>query len=71
MDYFKDTKTQISPCIAAKAKYALKLSNKKSNNLKKCTYEYWCKVIDTFISQNSLSNEVSQNAKNQFKNLIN
>lgn len=31
MDYFKETKTQISPCIAAKAKFALKLTKIKPN----------------------------------------
>jgi hypothetical protein len=35
MDYFHDTKIQISPCIAAKAKFALNLSKKKPLNAKK------------------------------------
>jgi|TARA_B110000908_G_C9976714_1_gene323636 hypothetical protein len=34
MDYFKGTKTQIAPCIAAKAKFALNLTKKKPSNSK-------------------------------------
>jgi len=34
MDYFKGTKTQISPCIAAKAKFALNLTKKNLATLK-------------------------------------
>ena len=71
MDYFKGTKTQISPCIAAKAKFVLNLTKKKPNNTKTCSYTYWCEVIETFSSQNNLSNKVTEEAKNRFKNLIN
>lgn len=54
MDYFKGTTTQISPCIVAKAKYALNIKTKKPGNKKSCSYEYWCRVIDTlsFFVQN-------------------
>lgn len=34
MGYFKGTKTKISPCIAAKAKFALNLTDKKPSNTK-------------------------------------
>jgi hypothetical protein len=51
MYYFKGTKTQISPFVAAKAKYALNLTNEKPSNSKICRYEYWCKVVET-ISTN-------------------
>lgn len=71
MDYFKGTKTQSSPCIAAKAKFALSLTLNKPTNTKICSYEYWCKVIETFASQNNLSNRTAEEAKNKFKSLIN
>ena len=54
MDYFKGIKTQISPCVAAKAKFALDLTKKKPSNTKTCSYDYWFKVIETFASQNNL-----------------
>ena len=70
MDYIKGTKTQISPCIAAKAKFALNLTKKKPSNTKTCSYDYWCKVIETFASQNNLSDNTAEEAKNKFKSLI-
>lgn len=70
MDYFKGTKTQISPCIAAKAKFALNLTKKKPSNTKTCSYDYWCNVIDTFSSQNKISSKTAEEAKNKFKLLI-
>lgn len=70
MDYFKGTQTQISPCIAAKAKFALNLTKKKPSNTKKSSYDYWCNVIETFASHNNLSNKAAEEAKNKFKSLI-
>ena len=70
MDYFKGTKTQISPCIAAKAKFALNLTKKKPSNTKTCSYDYWSKVIETFASQNNLKDKTVEEAKNNFKSLI-
>jgi len=70
MDYFKGTKTQISPCIAAKAKFALNLTKKKPSNTKTCSYDYWCDVIETFSSQNNLSGKTAEEARNKFKSLI-
>lgn len=70
MDYFKGTKTQISPCIAAKAKFALNLTQYKPTNTKTCSYEYWCKVIKTLSSQKKLQNKITEEAKSKFKYLI-
>ena len=70
MHYFKGTKTQISPCIAAKARFALNLTKKKPSNNKTCSYDYWCNVIETFSSQNNLSGKTVEEAKNKFKSLI-
>ncbi len=70
MDYFKGTKTQISPCIAAKAKFALNLTKKKPTNTKTSSYSYWCKVIETFSFTNNLSAKTAESAKSQFKSLL-
>jgi|TARA_B110000967_G_C18581603_1_gene409992 hypothetical protein len=70
MDYFKGTKTQISPCIAAKAKFALNPTKKKPSNTKTCSYVYWCRVIETISSQKNLSGKTAEEAKNKFKPLI-
>lgn len=67
MDYFRGTKIQISPCIAAKAKYALNLTSKKPINNKICGIDYWCKVIDTFSLKNNLTSKNTEEAKNKFK----
>ena len=70
MDYFKGTKTQISPCIAAQAKFALNLTKKKPTNTKKCSHIYWCRVIKTFSSRNNLSVKAAEKGEKQFKFLI-
>ena len=71
MDYFKGTTTQISPCIVAKAKYALNIKTKKPGNKKSCSYEYWCRVIDTLTTSYNISNKISDEAKMNFlKNVI-
>lgn len=63
MDYFKGTKIQISPCIAAKAKFALKITIKKPTNIKTCSHEYWFKVIETFSSQYNISENTASEAQ--------
>lgn len=69
MKYFKGTTTQISSCIAAKAKFALNITNKKPTNTKTCSYSYWCKVIEDYSLQHNLSAKIAEAAKNQFKSL--
>ena len=70
MDYFEGKKTQISPCIVAKAKYALNIKTKKPGNIKSCSYEYWCKVIDTLSTSYNISNKISDEAKMNFQSFI-
>jgi len=70
MDYFIGTTTQISPCIVAKAKYALKIKNKKSANKKLCTYNYWCRVIDTLSTSYNISNKISEEVKISFQSFV-
>ncbi len=70
MNYFKGTKIQISPCIAAKAKFALNLTIKKPSNTKTCSYGYRCKVIESFSIENNLTNSISEEAKSTYKSLF-
>lgn len=70
MDYFKGKKTQISPCIASKAKFALNITKGKPSNSKTCSYGYWCRVIETFAFKNYLKDKPVYEAKNKFKSLI-
>ena len=70
MDYFHGTKIQISPCIAAKVKFALNLSKKSPLNNKKCSLSYWNKVIQTFSLKNKISAKDIEEAKSQFSKLI-
>jgi len=70
IDYFEGTKTQISPCIVAKAKFALNLTKRKPSNTNTCSYRYWSKVIETFASKNNLKDKTVEEAKNKFKSLI-
>ena len=67
---FKGTTKQISPCIAAKAKYALNLSQTKPRNNKRCSFKYWVDVIETIASLNNLSLSKIESAKNKFKFLV-
>ncbi len=69
-NYFIDSKTQISPCIVSKARFALKLNQLKPVNNKACSYEYWCAVIATLSSRHNLPNQTVEEAKNKFKSLI-
>lgn len=71
MVYFHGTKTQISPCILSKARYALKLTLKKPSNTKTCSLDYWCKTIDTLSKQKKLNSIFTQSVKNDFKIYIN
>ena len=67
MDYFHDTKIQISPCIEAKAKYPFNLSKKNQLNAKKCSQSYWNEVIQTFSIKNKISEKDIQKAKSQYQ----
>ena len=70
MKFFKGTKTQISPCILSKARYALRLKEGRPINTKTCSYTYWCKVLETLTNQNNLSVKTLKEAKQLFNVLI-
>lgn len=70
MSYFIGTKTQISPCIAAKVKYALNISNRKPSNTKKCSRTYWVKAIETFSQEQNISIKIKEEAYNKYYSLI-
>ena len=71
---FHNTQTQIRPCIASKARFALGLKNIMpiQQIQQKCTFGYWERVIDTLCIRNHIDNEdIKQLAINQFDELIN
>ena len=70
MDYFKETKKQISPCISSKAKYALKLKSNKPSNLKRCSINYWLKVIESISYKHNVTGNLIKEAKNKYDSLI-
>jgi hypothetical protein len=64
---------EISPCIQAKAKYALGISNYRPRNIKTCSREYWIKVLLSFVSKYNLSSETLQRAidrKDLYRNQV-
>ena len=70
MDYFKDTKIQIAPCIASKARFALGITHKKPSNNKTCSYNYWSKVVETLATEKSVSTDITEEAKGKFSQII-
>jgi hypothetical protein len=72
MLFFQNTQTQISPCIASKAKFALGLKNERSFNTKSCSQAYWTRTIDTLCSINEIiSNTRRQTAIDRYEEFIN
>lgn len=46
---------ELAPCIVSKAKHALKLPNRYTKNIKTCSTEYWCRVIDLLASEYNIT----------------
>jgi hypothetical protein len=43
------SKVSLSPCVISWAKYALGIKNIKPQNSKKCSVDYWIRVVDDLI----------------------
>ena len=41
--------TQLSPCIISWARFALKIKFNRPKNSKKCSKDYWIKVIERLL----------------------
>ena len=68
---FKDSKKQISPCIAAKVRYALNPTRIRPKNNKRCSQLYWKRVVDTICFLNGINNRTRrQTAIDRFDELI-
>lgn len=67
---FNDTQKQISPCIAAKARYALDPSRVRPINKKTCSLNYWNRVIETICQNNPSFEKRKSQAKEMFNELI-
>ena len=70
MHYFNGTRVQISPCIIAKARFELGLNNKISQNKKRCSFKYWCRVIDNLALKHNLSLVFVDQAKQHYRILF-
>lgn len=64
------TGKQISPCIAAKARYALNNERNKPTNQKRCSKDYWNKVIETLCEKDPSLGQNKEKANNDYNNLI-
>ena len=70
---FKNTKTQISPCIVSKVRFALNMKNTSPNQLeiKKCSLEYWIRTIDSVCHLKGINdNDIKQKAIKKYNLLI-
>jgi hypothetical protein len=70
MDYFKETKTQILPCIASNARFALGITHKKPSNNKTCSPVYCSKVVESLASEKGISSEIVEAANEKSRQII-
>jgi hypothetical protein len=70
MNFSKGTTIQISPCIVAQARFKLRLSTKSPSNTKRCSYDYWCRVIDNLALKHNLSVVLVDQAKQHYRILF-
>lgn len=61
MNLYKINNRQIAPCIIAKAKIALKISNKPKNNIKTCSDDYWFKTIQHIAKHHNINDNKTIN----------
>ena len=67
---FYETQIQISPCIVSKAKFFLKLKNKKPNNKKYCSISYWDRTIETLSILYKIDDLTKKFAHDNFSNAV-
>jgi hypothetical protein len=71
MILFQSTKTQISPCIVSKAKFALGLKKDIPKNTKRCSNEYWKRAVKSVSKKYSLNDELKiESAINLYDKII-
>lgn len=66
------TNVELSPCIVAKARYALGLSRRPKNS-KKCSENYWNRVINAILLQNTgvdnVTSDLARSRVDLYKNI--
>ena len=67
---FNNTSKQISPCIVAKARFALDNQRNQPTNQKRCSKEYWDNVIDTLCKNDPTLKTNIVSAKEMYNQLI-
>lgn len=68
---FNNTNIQVAPCIASKVRFALQLKVVRPVNIKRCTLEYWTRVIETISIIHNINPNVQQAGLDSFNDLIN
>jgi hypothetical protein len=67
---FNETGRQISPCIAAKARFALNNKRNEPKNEKRCSKDYWKNVIETLCKNDPSLEQNKEKAKDMYNLLI-
>ncbi|GEM_PF-1230882 len=71
MILFENTKTQISPCIVSKVRFALGLKKDEPTNNKICSNEYWHKAVNSVSKQYAVNDDAKiKNALNLFSKIV-
>lgn len=55
---------ELAPCIVCKAKYALRISLRIPLNTRKCSQEYWNKVVTRLLKDYSVPSSVESYVRN-------
>lgn len=61
---------QLSPCIVAKARYALGITTNEPANNKWCTQAYWNKVLEVVGSAHNVSDHKIVSASIQYNDIF-
>lgn len=61
---------QLSPCICSKVRYALEIKSKPPSNNKRCSKEYWDKVVDKLGKDYGETSTKIKIAKDKYSKLV-
>ena len=71
MDIFLDNNAQISPCIRAKVRYILGLTQRLPANLKRCSPNYLNRVFKTLCHNHKLAGDTIAQATIHYNQIFN
>lgn len=70
MSVIDENGTQLSPCICSYARFALGLKLLRPQNNKKCSYNYWLRVINHLSRVHNLNTVITSRAYGKYIDLI-